>query len=50
MARINIEIPDTVHNKLRAESAIEHVPIRMLVIAALEDHTNSTDLDLSALD
>lgn len=50
MARINIEIPDEVHDKLRAESAIENVPIKMIAIRALQDHTDSTELDLSHLD
>lgn len=46
MSRINIEIPDDLHQKLRAESAVENVPIKLLVIKAIRDHTESTELDV----
>ncbi len=46
MARINIEIPDDLHQQLRTESAVRNVPIKLLVIKALRDHADSTDLDV----
>ncbi|WP_161611446.1 hypothetical protein [Haloferax prahovense] len=46
MGRINIEIPDDLHQQLRTESAVKNVPIKMIVIRALRDHSDSVDLDV----
>jgi len=51
MGRINIEIPDNLHQQLRTESAVKSVPIKMLVIQSIRDHCENQDLgvDLEAL-
>lgn len=51
MGRINIEIPDELHDELRAESHIEQVPIKMIAIRALREHTDDSleDIDLEQL-
>ncbi len=46
MARINIEIPDDLHQQIRTESAIKNVPIKLLVVKAIRDHAENTDLDV----
>lgn len=46
MGRINIEIPDDLHQQLRTESAVKNVPIKMIAIRALRDHCDKQDLDV----
>lgn len=46
MGRINIEIPDDLHDQLRTESAVKNVPIKMLVIQSIREHTEDNAIDV----
>ncbi len=47
MGRINIEIPEDLHQQLRQESAVKSVPIKMIVIQSIREHCKNTDLDVN---
>lgn len=47
MGRINIEIPENLHEQLRTESAVKNVPIKMIVIQSIRDHCEQTELDVN---
>lgn len=43
MSRINVDIPEEVHQQLRTKSAIEGVPIKTLTIKALREQCDDID-------
>jgi len=43
MVNINIEIPDDVHKKIKILSAMQGVPIKELIVKALEENTKNED-------
>lgn len=47
MGRINIEIPDELHDKIRTESAVKRVPIKLLVTQAIREHAEQTELSVN---
>ena len=37
MVNINVEVPDEVHKKIRILSAIQGIPIKEMIVKALEE-------------
>jgi len=46
MGRINIEIPDELHQDIRTESAIKNIPIKMIAIQSIREHCRDQDLEV----
>ncbi|HJX05075.1 MAG TPA: hypothetical protein VJ461_00015 [Candidatus Nanoarchaeia archaeon] len=43
MVNINIEVPDEVHKKIRILSAIQGIPIKELIVKALEESVEKNE-------